>query len=252
VDITGVARGLIEVNQRRKELERQEERLKEILIEHFRATKTTCVETDIGKVSYLESQKADYDIPALRQVLPETVFNLVTKVSVNDAVLSQLIKDGKVDPREIERARKVTWVYRVVAQVLPGAIPVEPPQVGAPTAGVSASGALPRRTRPREMAAAKASAILTTEPPSSGAPGGHEAPPQRPPGGRSSAGPPSARSSSVQAPARPKTDLGRTLTPSRKAPVTRPPKSMGQGSRAESARRDEKKAGKRQRTRNPS
>ncbi|MEW6227657.1 MAG: hypothetical protein AB1700_06105 [Bacillota bacterium] len=250
--ITSVAREFIEVNQRRKELEKQEECLKEILIEHFRATKTTCVETDIGKVSYLESQKADYDIPALRQVLPETMFNLVTKVSVNDAVLSQLIKDGKVDPRGIERARKVTWVYRVVVKVLPGALPVEPPQVDAPTAGVPASGALPRRAQPRKMAAAKAPVILTPEPPSSGAPGGHEAPPQRPPGGRSSAGPPSARSSSVQAPARPKTDPGRTLTPPRKAPAARAPESLGQGSRGESARREEKKAGKRRRTRNPS
>lgn len=250
--ITSVAREFIEVNQRRKELEKQEECLKEILIEHFRATKTTCVETDIGKVSYLESQKADYDIPALRQVLPETVFNLVTKVSVNDAVLSQLIKDGKVDPRGIQQARKVTWVYRVVAQVLPGAIPVERPQVDAPTAGVPESGALPGRTQPQKTAAVKAPVILTTEPPSSGAPRCQEAPSQSPPGGRPSAGPPSARSSSVQAPARPKTDLDRTLTPSRKALPTRAPESMGQGSRAESARREEKKAGKRQRTRNPS
>ncbi len=116
MDIVGVAREFIGLNQRRREIEKQEEQLKAILVEHFRASRTTCVDTDIGKVSYLESEKADYDVPALRRALPEAVFDLVTRVSVNDAMLTQLIKDGKVDPRTIEQARKVTWVHRVVAQ----------------------------------------------------------------------------------------------------------------------------------------
>ncbi|MDI7247741.1 MAG: siphovirus Gp157 family protein [Bacillota bacterium] len=116
MDISAIAREFIDVNQRRKELEKREEYLKGALVQHFQATGAKHLETEAGKVSYLEAQKVDYDIPLLRQALPASVFELVTKVSVNDAVLSQLLRDGKVDAAAVERARKVSLVHRVVAQ----------------------------------------------------------------------------------------------------------------------------------------
>lgn len=116
VDIAAIAREFIDINQRRKDLEKREEYLKGILVKHFQTTGARHVDTDAGKVSYLEAQTVDYDIPLLRQALPPSVFELVTKVSVNVAVLSRLVRDGKVDAAAVERARRVTLVYRVVAQ----------------------------------------------------------------------------------------------------------------------------------------
>ena len=88
MDINTVATEFIEVNQRRRELEKREEYLKGILTEHFQATKTLSLDTDRGTIRYQASQHTDYDIPLLREILPESVFQLVTRLSVNDALLT--------------------------------------------------------------------------------------------------------------------------------------------------------------------
>lgn len=118
-DIRAVAEEFIEVNERRKELERREEHLRGLLVQYFDATGTRQLEVGTGKVSYAEAQKVDYDVPLLRQVLPASVFELVSRVSVNDTMLSQLVREGKVDAAAVERARRVTLVHRVVAQAAP-------------------------------------------------------------------------------------------------------------------------------------
>ncbi len=141
MDINTVATEFIEVNQRRRELEKREEYLKGILTEHFQATKTLSLDTDRGTIRYQASQHTDYDIPLLREILPESIFQLVTRLSVNDALLTQLIKDGKVDDIKVARARRVSSVYRIVVQSLanrplirpvskesPAAPPVQPPR----------------------------------------------------------------------------------------------------------------------------
>ena len=119
MDINSIASEFIEINQRRREFEKREEYLKGILVEHFQSTKTLSLDTDKGRICYQASQRTDYDIPLLRQSIPETVFQLVTKLSVNDALLSQLVKDGKVDSTKIEKARRISSVYRIVVQSLP-------------------------------------------------------------------------------------------------------------------------------------
>ncbi|MGE5587256.1 MAG: hypothetical protein ACM3ZO_03430, partial [Clostridia bacterium] len=131
MDISAIAKEFIDINERRKELEKREEYLRGVLVQHFQATGTKQLETERGKVSYVEAQKVDYDVPLLRHALPPPVFDLVARVSINDSVLSQLVRDGKVDPAAVERAKKVTHVYRVVAQARPlaaatPATPVEP------------------------------------------------------------------------------------------------------------------------------
>ena len=114
VDIAGIAREFIEVNQQRRELERQEEYLKGLLVEHFRTARTSWIETEKGKVGYVEFERVDYDIDMLRKALPQAIFDLVTKVSINDVVLMQLVRDGKVDPRDIEPARRTSLIRRIV------------------------------------------------------------------------------------------------------------------------------------------
>jgi hypothetical protein len=126
MDINGVAAEFIEVNQRRRELEKREEYLKGILTEHFQSTKTLSLDTDKGRICYQASQHTDYDIPLLRETLPESIFQLVTKLSVNDALLTQLIKDGKIDDAKVARARRISSVYRIVVQSLTNMSPIRP------------------------------------------------------------------------------------------------------------------------------
>ncbi|NLJ60413.1 MAG: hypothetical protein GX338_05640 [Firmicutes bacterium] len=126
MDIDNIATEFIEVNRRRKELEKREEYLKGILVEHFQSTKTLSLDTDKGRISYQASQHTDYDIPLLRESLPESIFQLVTKLSVNDTLLTQLIKDGKIDDTKVARARRVRSVYRIVVQSLPNISPLRP------------------------------------------------------------------------------------------------------------------------------
>ena len=119
MDINMVATEFIEVNRRRRELEKREEYFKGILAEHFQSTKTLSLDTEQGRICYQASQRAEYDISVLREILPEPIFQLVTRLSVNDVLLSQLIKDGKVDGTKVERAKRVNSTYRVVVQSLP-------------------------------------------------------------------------------------------------------------------------------------
>jgi len=126
MDINAIATEFIEVNQRRRELEKREEYLKGILAEHFQTTKTLSLDTDRGIIRYQASQHTDYDIPLLRGILPESIFQLVTRLSVNDALLAQLIKDGKVDDTKVARARRVSSVYRIVVQSLSNISPIRP------------------------------------------------------------------------------------------------------------------------------
>jgi hypothetical protein len=126
MDIDAVATEFIEINQRRRELEKREEYLKGILTEHFQSTKTLSLDTDEGTVRYQASQHTDYDIPLLREILSESIFQLVTRLSVNDALLSQLIKDGKVDDTKVARARRVSSVYRIVVQSPKNRSPLRP------------------------------------------------------------------------------------------------------------------------------
>lgn len=236
MDITSVAGEFIEINQRRKELEKREDYLKTVLVRHFQETKTTHVETDKGKVSYIESQKVDYDIPALRQAIPEAVFNLVTKVSVNDAVLSQLIKDGKVDPKGIEQARRVTLMYRVVAQIPSGAVPAE-------------TSCPPRQVQPRQAPSVWEQAPGAPRP---AAPRGRKGSNETPPAEGHSTRRPPGQTPSIPIPTSAKRGPAGTPTPSSKAPVKGTPESKrGRGGKAEPARREEK-AGKQQRARNKS
>ncbi len=126
MDINTIATEFIEVNQRRRELEKREEYLKGILADHFQATKTLSLDTDTGTIRYQASQHTDYDIPLLREILPESIFQLVTRLSVNDALLTKLIKDGKVDDTKVARARRVSSVYRIVVQSLPNRSTIRP------------------------------------------------------------------------------------------------------------------------------
>lgn len=119
MDINSIATEFIEVNQRRRELEKREEHLKGILTEHFQSTKTLSLDTDKGRICYQASQRNVYDIPMLREILPDSVFQFITRVSVNDVLLSQLIKDGKVSDVKVAPARQVDSVYRIVVQPLP-------------------------------------------------------------------------------------------------------------------------------------
>lgn len=140
-DIRVVAEEFIEVNERRKELEKREDSLKEVLVRYFEETGERQLDTDRGTVSYLESKRVEYDIPSLRRVLPPHLFELVTKVSVNDSILSQLAGEGKVDAAAVEQARKVTIVHRVVAQARPVSAAPAAPADGTRAVAMTASPA---------------------------------------------------------------------------------------------------------------
>ena len=87
MDINSVATEFIELNRRRRELEKREEYFKGILVEYFQSTKTLSLDTAEGRICYQASQRAEYDIPVLREILPEPIFQLVTKLSANDALI---------------------------------------------------------------------------------------------------------------------------------------------------------------------
>lgn len=165
MDINTIATEFIEVNQRRRELEKREEYLKGILADHFQATKTLSLDTDTGTIRYQASQHTDYDVPLLREILPESIFQLVTRLSVNDALLTQLIKDGKVDDTKVARARRVTSVYRIVVQSPADRPLIRPVSKESPVAPPVASPVQPPRKKKTQSTTRSQRVKAETRPP---------------------------------------------------------------------------------------
>lgn len=112
-----MANEYILAHQYRRSWQKEEEKLRRILLDYFTRAGVRGIRTNLGEVHYQTAVRYEYDVAGLKAALPELVFAAITRPVVEEDAVERLIKDGILAEEVVEQNRRPVATHRLVAQL---------------------------------------------------------------------------------------------------------------------------------------